>query len=86
MSDKPFKGFDPDFLIVKLGAKQIPNYPDYYVTHEGQVYSTRNNRYGRAMPIITRSNGSVTLCRGTQNRKQVIVKNIVNQLWGEDKK
>lgn len=86
MSDKSFKGFDPDFLMIKLGAKRIPNYPDYYVTHEGQVYSTRNNRYGKAMPIITRSNGSVTLCRGTQNRQQVNVKMLVEKMWGEDEK
>ena len=86
MSDKTFKGFDPDFLVLKMGARRIPNYPDYYLTKEGQVYSTRNSSNGKARPIKTRDNGGVTLCRGTQDRKQVNVKMLVQKLWGEGKK
>jgi crossover junction endodeoxyribonuclease RusA len=67
-------------------AKRIPNYPDYYITKEGQVYSTRNSRDGKPKPIKTRANGSVTLCRGTQSRKQAIVRYLVKQMWGVDMK
>lgn len=65
-------------------AKRIPNYPDYYITKEGQVYSTRNSRDGKPKPIKTKANGSVTLCRGTQSRKQAIVRYLVKQMWGVD--
>lgn len=67
-------------------AKRIPNYPDYYITKEGQVYSTRNSRDGKPKPIKTKANGSVTLCRGTQSRKQAIVRYLVKQMWGVDMK
>lgn len=84
MKDKFFTGYNPDFFS-KIGAKAVPNYPGYYVTKDAKVYSTRNSSTGQAKLLKTRATGSVTLCRGLYDRKQISVEFLAKKVWGEDK-
>lgn len=68
--------------ISDLDAKPVLGYPGYYITQDGQVYSTRHTRTGAAKPIKTHSKGCVTLYQGDYERKQVSVKKLVQKVWG----
>lgn len=55
--------------------KQVVGYPGYFYTDDGQVYSSRKSKNGSLKQMKIRTDGSVILCRGGQ-QKQIRVEDL----------
>lgn len=80
-----------EWVLEEDGAKIIPEFPDYAVSHYGAIYninpSNRGPKGGKVFMLqefSRRGHGCVNLLTESRKYKIVRVSDITEQLWGSD--
>ena len=85
---KPYVELTKEWVMNKDGAKIIPNFPDYAISHYGAVYRInppkRGPQAGKVFMVseLTKKGFPYVRLQGTKNPRQVRLDKLVEQVWG----